>query len=134
MYEWIVDGLSSLFVPFSGEKSAAWPSEHGNGIARAAGTDTQRQENSRPAKRNYQRCSISLLYSSFLNEPNLYCFLFLVTRSLLALFWLLLVCVLFIYMNSIGSVVLACVFMGRNQSNVNNSSIDNLFTANNLIY
>ncbi|KAG1942364.1 sentrin-specific protease 2 isoform X2 [Pimephales promelas] len=54
MYEWIVDGLSSLFVPFSGEKSAAWPSEHGNGIARAAGTDSQRQENSRPAKRNYQ--------------------------------------------------------------------------------
>ncbi|XP_067315272.1 sentrin-specific protease 2 isoform X2 [Pseudorasbora parva] len=54
MYEWIVDGLSSLFVPFSSEKSTAWPSEHGNGIARAAGTDTQRQENSRPAKRNYQ--------------------------------------------------------------------------------
>ncbi|XP_077055527.1 sentrin-specific protease 2 isoform X2 [Siphateles boraxobius] len=54
MYEWIVDGLSSLFVPFSGEKSPAWPSEHGNGIARAADTDTQRQENSRPAKRNYQ--------------------------------------------------------------------------------
>ncbi|XP_052456649.1 sentrin-specific protease 2-like isoform X1 [Carassius gibelio] len=54
MYEWIVDGLSSLFVPFSGEKSAAWPSEHGNGVARAAGTDTQRLENSRPAKRNYQ--------------------------------------------------------------------------------
>ncbi|XP_073707657.1 sentrin-specific protease 2 isoform X1 [Garra rufa] len=54
MYEWIVDGLSSLFVPFSGEKSAAWPSEHGNGVARAAGTDAQRLENSRPAKRNYQ--------------------------------------------------------------------------------
>ncbi len=62
MYEWIVDGLSSLFVPFSVEKSAAWPSEHGNGVARAAGTDTQRLENSnvRPAKRNYQRCAISL--------------------------------------------------------------------------
>ncbi|KTF75218.1 hypothetical protein cypCar_00023503 [Cyprinus carpio] len=54
MYEWIVDGLSSLFVPFSGEKSAAWPREHGNGVARAAGTDAQRLENSRPAKRNYQ--------------------------------------------------------------------------------
>ncbi|KAK7154980.1 hypothetical protein R3I93_009816 [Phoxinus phoxinus] len=54
MYEWIVDGLSSLFVPFSGEKSAAWPSQHGNRVARAEGTDTQRQENSRPAKRNYQ--------------------------------------------------------------------------------
>ncbi|XP_043098137.1 sentrin-specific protease 2 [Puntigrus tetrazona] len=54
MYEWIVDGLSSLFVPFSGEKSAAWPSDHGNGVARAAGTDTQRLDNSRPAKRNYQ--------------------------------------------------------------------------------
>ncbi|XP_056606333.1 sentrin-specific protease 2 [Triplophysa dalaica] len=49
MYEWIVDGLSSLFVPFSGGKSAAWPSEHGNGNARAAGT-----ESSRPTKRNYQ--------------------------------------------------------------------------------
>uniref|UniRef100_A0A8C1QUR8 SUMO specific peptidase 2 n=1 Tax=Cyprinus carpio TaxID=7962 RepID=A0A8C1QUR8_CYPCA len=56
MYEWIVDGLSSLFVPFSSEKSAAWPSEHSNGVAldRAAGTDAQRLENSRPAKRNYQ--------------------------------------------------------------------------------
>ncbi len=61
MYEWIVDGLSSLFVPFSGEKSAAWPSEHGDCVARAAGTDTQRLENSnvRPAKRNYQRCAIN---------------------------------------------------------------------------
>ncbi|XP_065096297.1 sentrin-specific protease 2 isoform X2 [Paramisgurnus dabryanus] len=55
MYEWIVDGLSSLFVPFSGGKPAAWPSEHGNDKeARAAGTDAQRQESSRPAKRNYQ--------------------------------------------------------------------------------
>ncbi|XP_051986933.1 sentrin-specific protease 2-like [Xyrauchen texanus] len=54
MYGWIVDGLSSLFVPFSGGKSAVWPSERGNGEARAAGTDTQRQENTRPAKRNYQ--------------------------------------------------------------------------------
>ncbi|XP_051568345.1 sentrin-specific protease 2-like isoform X1 [Myxocyprinus asiaticus] len=54
MYGWIVDGLSSLFVPFSGGKSAAWPSERGNGEARAAGTDTERQDNSRPAKRNYQ--------------------------------------------------------------------------------
>uniref|UniRef100_A0A8C2BFP9 SUMO specific peptidase 2 n=1 Tax=Cyprinus carpio TaxID=7962 RepID=A0A8C2BFP9_CYPCA len=53
MYEWIVDGLSSLFVPFSGEKSAAWPREHGNGVARAAGTDAQRLENSRPAKLFY---------------------------------------------------------------------------------
>ncbi|XP_051562223.1 sentrin-specific protease 2-like [Myxocyprinus asiaticus] len=54
MYGWIVDGLSSLFVPFSGGKSAAWPSERGNAEARAADIDTQRQENSRPAKRNYQ--------------------------------------------------------------------------------
>lgn len=81
MYEWIVDGLSSLFVPFSGEKSAAWPSEHGNGVARDAGTDAQRQENSRPAKRNYQRCSISHLYSSFLNEPNLFLFSFFVNTQ-----------------------------------------------------
>lgn len=54
MYEWIADVLSSLFLPLSAEKSEDWPSERANGKARAAATDTQRQENSRPAKRNYQ--------------------------------------------------------------------------------
>lgn len=100
MYEWIVDGLSSLFVPFSGEKSAAWPSERGNGVAR----DAQRQENSRPAKRNYQRCSISHLYSSFLNEPNLFCFLFLWTHSALFLSF----CV-FVYMNNRQCSISICL-------------------------
>jgi len=52
---------------------------------------------------------------------------------LLALFWPLLVCVLFIYMNNRQCSISVCL-KGRNQSNVNKSSIDNLFTANNLIY
>ncbi|TRY56015.1 hypothetical protein DNTS_018834 [Danionella cerebrum] len=59
MYEWIVDGLSSLFVPFSTEKPEAWPCEQVNGIAAAAGTETPRQENSRPTKRNYQSINSS---------------------------------------------------------------------------
>ncbi|XP_063067588.1 sentrin-specific protease 2 [Engraulis encrasicolus] len=55
MYEWIVDGISSLFVPFSGGKSKNWP--WNGGESETAGTaDHQRQENcnNRPAKRNYE--------------------------------------------------------------------------------
>ncbi|XP_048091206.1 sentrin-specific protease 2 isoform X1 [Alosa alosa] len=55
MYEWIVDGISSLFVPFSGGKSRSWPKN--GGVSEAARTpDEQRQDNynNRPAKRNYQ--------------------------------------------------------------------------------
>ncbi|XP_028810779.1 uncharacterized protein senp2 isoform X3 [Denticeps clupeoides] len=47
MYEWIVDGLSSLFVPFSGVSSADCPENGGRGEPRD-------KSNSRPAKRNYQ--------------------------------------------------------------------------------
>ncbi|XP_030637411.1 sentrin-specific protease 2 [Chanos chanos] len=54
MYEWIVDGLSSLFVPFSEGKNANWPT-HGNPSTReAAAPETQGKENCRPAKRHYQ--------------------------------------------------------------------------------
>uniref|UniRef100_A0A3B4C8H0 Ubiquitin-like protease family profile domain-containing protein n=1 Tax=Pygocentrus nattereri TaxID=42514 RepID=A0A3B4C8H0_PYGNA len=59
MYEWIVDGLSSLFVPFSGESLAVWPT-NGNGDGKAplrtstSETQHQQQEHYRPAKRNYQ--------------------------------------------------------------------------------
>ncbi|XP_072539726.1 sentrin-specific protease 2 [Salminus brasiliensis] len=58
MYEWIVDGLSSLFVPFSGGSLAVWPTDsNGDGKApRRTTSETQRQqqEHYRPAKRHYQ--------------------------------------------------------------------------------
>uniref|UniRef100_A0A8B9KVB7 SUMO specific peptidase 2 n=1 Tax=Astyanax mexicanus TaxID=7994 RepID=A0A8B9KVB7_ASTMX len=61
MYEWIVDGLSSLFVPFSGGSLAVWPSDaHGDGKAPLRGSSSstepppRQQEHYRPAKRNYQ--------------------------------------------------------------------------------
>lgn len=57
MYGWIVDGLSSLFVPFSGGSLAGWPTD-GRGDGKAplrTTTATQRQqEHYRAAKRNYQ--------------------------------------------------------------------------------
>ncbi|XP_066521843.1 sentrin-specific protease 2 isoform X2 [Hoplias malabaricus] len=62
MYEWIVDGLSSLFVPFSGGSLAVWPTD-GKGDGKAppmktatstAATDIQQPEQYRPNKRNYQ--------------------------------------------------------------------------------
>ncbi|KAL2088145.1 hypothetical protein ACEWY4_016973 [Coilia grayii] len=55
MYEWIVDGISSLFVPFSGGKSRSWP-RNGGPSETAPTPDEQRQENcsNRPAKRNYE--------------------------------------------------------------------------------
>ena len=56
MYEWIVDGLSSLFVPFSGGSLAVWPTDsNGDGKAALRPTTTETQEHYRPAKRNYQR-------------------------------------------------------------------------------
>ncbi|KAI4902375.1 hypothetical protein NFI96_018845 [Prochilodus magdalenae] len=55
MYEWIVDGLSSLFVPFSGGSLAVWPTDsNGDGKAALRPTTTETQEHYRPAKRNYQ--------------------------------------------------------------------------------
>ncbi|KAG7326980.1 hypothetical protein KOW79_010381 [Hemibagrus wyckioides] len=62
MYEWIVDGLSSLFVPFSvfsGGNSSSWPTD-GNqpppprDAVTSETQQQQQQENYRPAKRNYQ--------------------------------------------------------------------------------
>lgn len=60
MYGWIVDGISSLFEPVSGQTPTEWPGK-GNvsekvptrlGVKAGA----QRQDNhGRPAKRNYQR-------------------------------------------------------------------------------
>ncbi|TTH38803.1 Sentrin-specific protease 2 [Bagarius yarrelli] len=59
MYEWIVDGLSSLFVPFSvfsGGNSPSWPTDANQPPpSRDAVTSKTQQENYRlPAKRNYQ--------------------------------------------------------------------------------
>ncbi|KAL7890673.1 hypothetical protein AOLI_G00001490 [Acnodon oligacanthus] len=61
MYEWIVDGLSSLFVPFSGDSLAVWPTDgnrDGKAPLRTSTTETQQQQDQqdhyRPAKRNYQ--------------------------------------------------------------------------------
>ncbi|XP_018581724.1 sentrin-specific protease 2 isoform X2 [Scleropages formosus] len=57
MYEWIVDGISSLFAPHAELKSPACSKgARGPQLSRAAGPDARRQEEtpSRPAKRNYQ--------------------------------------------------------------------------------
>ncbi|GAA6086704.1 sentrin-specific protease 2 [Tachysurus ichikawai] len=59
MYEWIVDGLSSLFVPFSvfsGGNSPNWPKDSNQAPPRDEVTygTQQQQDNYRPAKRNYQ--------------------------------------------------------------------------------
>ncbi|XP_060774686.1 sentrin-specific protease 2 isoform X2 [Neoarius graeffei] len=64
MYEWIVDGLSSLFVPFSvfsGGNSPSWPTDGNHQPPPTPPRDAvtsekqpQQQENYRPAKRNYQ--------------------------------------------------------------------------------
>lgn len=85
MYEWIVDGLSSLFVPFSGGSQAVWPADS-TGEEKAplrTSTDTQpkQQEPYRPAKRNYQRWTrhsrqhVNILYTFKL------CFLFVLVLS-----------------------------------------------------
>ncbi|XP_027015823.1 sentrin-specific protease 2 [Tachysurus fulvidraco] len=59
MYEWIVDGLSSLFVPFSvfsGGNSPNWPKDSNQAPPQDEVTyeTQQQQDNYRPAKRNYQ--------------------------------------------------------------------------------
>ncbi|KAM7403310.1 hypothetical protein PAMA_003980 [Pampus argenteus] len=57
MYGWIVDGISSLFEPVTGQNPTEWP-EKGNvskGLPTIPDARAQRQEsNGRPAKRNYQ--------------------------------------------------------------------------------
>lgn len=61
MYGWIVDGISSLFEPISGQKHAEWP-EEGNSSAevstRTGVKGANLQSQSRAAKRNYQRSAI----------------------------------------------------------------------------
>ena len=70
MYGWIVDGISSLFEPVSGQKPTEWPTGKGNvseeGPTRpGARAGAQRQEShGRPAKRNYQR-SVDGLINKF---------------------------------------------------------------------
>lgn len=58
MYGWIVDGISSLFEPVTGQNHNEWPGK-GNvsqDIPTRPGVDEQRHESLiRPAKRNYQR-------------------------------------------------------------------------------
>ncbi|KAM9341339.1 sentrin-specific protease 2 [Symphorus nematophorus] len=60
MYGWIVDGISSLFEPVTGQKPTEWPAGKGNvseeGPTRpGVRARAQRQEShGRPAKRNYQ--------------------------------------------------------------------------------
>ncbi len=64
MYGWIVDGISSLFEPVTGQNPTEWPGK-GNPSQEEVPTrpgvkaGAQRQENhGRPAKRNYQRSVI----------------------------------------------------------------------------
>nr|XP_046180295.1 sentrin-specific protease 2-like isoform X4 [Oncorhynchus gorbuscha] len=55
MYGWVVDGLSSLFEPITGQKHSGWP-----GLNVGGERDSQRQDsNARPTKRNYQSVHVS---------------------------------------------------------------------------
>ncbi|XP_021426849.2 sentrin-specific protease 2 isoform X1 [Oncorhynchus mykiss] len=55
MYGWVVDGLSSLFEPITGQKHSGWP-----GLNVGGEIDSQRQDsNARPTKRNYQSVHVS---------------------------------------------------------------------------
>ncbi|XP_055764492.1 sentrin-specific protease 2-like isoform X3 [Salvelinus fontinalis] len=55
MYEWVVDGLSSLFEPITGQKHSGWP-----GLNVGGEIASQRQDsNARPTKRNYQSVHVS---------------------------------------------------------------------------
>ncbi|XP_008307881.1 sentrin-specific protease 2 [Cynoglossus semilaevis] len=62
MYGWIVDGISSLFEPISGQKHAEWP-EEGNSSAevstRTGVKGANLQSQSRAAKRNYQSVDVA---------------------------------------------------------------------------
>ncbi|XP_034418831.1 sentrin-specific protease 2 isoform X2 [Cyclopterus lumpus] len=64
MYGWIVDGISSLFEPVTGQNPTDWPGKgnvNDDGPTRpGVGARTQRQENhSRAAKRNYQSVDVA---------------------------------------------------------------------------
>ncbi|XP_034063291.1 sentrin-specific protease 2 isoform X1 [Gymnodraco acuticeps] len=62
MYGWIVDGISSLFEPVTGQNHNEWPGK-GNvsqDIPTRPGVDEQRHESLiRPAKRNYQSVDVA---------------------------------------------------------------------------
>ncbi|XP_037551369.1 sentrin-specific protease 2 isoform X2 [Nematolebias whitei] len=63
MYGWIVDGISSLFEPVTGQKSTEWSGEAGSeeGSKRAGVKATARRQEShgRPVKRNYQSVHVA---------------------------------------------------------------------------
>ncbi|KAL1021955.1 hypothetical protein UPYG_G00020360 [Umbra pygmaea] len=55
MYGWLVDGLSSLFEPITGQKPSSWPGLNVTGQIPTLAWETDLQErNARPPKRNYQ--------------------------------------------------------------------------------
>ncbi|XP_045081436.1 sentrin-specific protease 2 isoform X1 [Coregonus clupeaformis] len=55
MYGWVVDGISSLFEPKTGQKHSGWP-----GLNVGGEIDSQRRDsNARPTKRNYQSVHVS---------------------------------------------------------------------------
>ncbi|XP_056151964.1 sentrin-specific protease 2 isoform X2 [Lampris incognitus] len=51
MYGWMVDGISSLFKPVTGQKPTEWP---GKGAREESAEFRLRDNHARPAKRNYQ--------------------------------------------------------------------------------
>nr|XP_046269161.1 sentrin-specific protease 2 isoform X2 [Scatophagus argus] len=66
MYGWIVDGISSLFEPVTGQNPTEWPGKSNVNISEEVHTrpgvkaGAQRQENhSRPTKRNYQSVDVA---------------------------------------------------------------------------
>lgn len=62
MYGWIVDGISSLFEPVTGQNPTEWPGKGNVSEGRPTTPEarTQRQEtNGRPAKRNYQSVDVA---------------------------------------------------------------------------
>lgn len=57
MYGWIVDGISSLFEPITGQNPTEWPGK-GNvsgEVHTRAGVTARTESHGRPVKRNYQR-------------------------------------------------------------------------------
>lgn len=61
MYGWIVDGISSLFEPITGQNPTEWPGK-GNGEITTRAAEAQRQSYARaPAKRNYQRLVVEVV-------------------------------------------------------------------------
>uniref|UniRef100_A0A667XP00 SUMO specific peptidase 2 n=1 Tax=Myripristis murdjan TaxID=586833 RepID=A0A667XP00_9TELE len=62
MYGWIVDGISSLFEPITGQNPTEWPGK-GNvsgEVHARAGVTARTESHGRPVKRNYQRLVINI--------------------------------------------------------------------------